>query len=155
MAVITIGDEAKNRGYAANANVTWITAGSVANDTGILDTFEIWMQSTGDITVGTFSKSNSNFTGRDYEYIGRVSQGSKQTFTGKNCDVESGDYLGGLCTTGKIERDISGYTGIYYYEGDGFGGTQTYDYLGGDAISIYATGETAAAGNPYYYYLQQ
>jgi hypothetical protein len=160
MATIDVGPGATNRASSANtaANYTFIDLNNPANDTGTLDTFEIYAyENMSGVKMGTFYKDDPYYPNRDYESIGNVTAGSKQTFTGKNCDVESGDYLGIGATGGKIERDTSGY---YYYvadDADDFGTSnfQVKSYISGDALSIYATGETAAAGNPYYYYLQQ
>ena len=81
---------------------------------------------------------------RDYETIGAVTGGSKQTFSGLSIDVVTGDFIGCFYATGLIERSTSGYTAIYRAGGDKFGtGSASYNLLAGDAISLYATGETA------------
>ena len=57
--------------------------------------------------------------------------------------VVTGDFLGFYCAVGIIERSTIGYTAVYNVSGDKFGtGSATYTYQGGDAISLYATGET-------------
>jgi hypothetical protein len=160
MAVIDIGPGATNRasslGFSPAKTVVNLT--NPANDTGILDTFEFFGYGSNltNVKIGTFSGSDTSYDDRDYESIGTVNSGSKQTFTGKNCDVVTGDFLGMYADGGSIERDTSGYDSYYYASGDLFGtGSNTYTGQAGDAISIYATGATAAAGNPYHYYLQQ
>jgi hypothetical protein len=159
MATIDVGPGATDRGSYITYGNTVVDINNPANGTGTLDTFEIFAVSGYDLTntaIGTFSGSDTSYDDRDYETIGSVTSGSKQTFTGKNCDVSSGDFLGVYHSNGRIERDTSGYSGIYYKVGNKFNtGANTYGLYSGDAISIYATGETAAAGNPYYYYLQQ
>ena len=93
--------------------------------------------------VGTFYGSGTRYTSRDYEVIGSVASGSKQTFSGLSIDVTSGDYLGMFYATGRMEQDTSGFAGLYYKTGDYFGGgEQTYTLQSGDAISLYGTGET-------------
>jgi hypothetical protein len=158
MAVIDIGSDASNRSNSFGV-ATFVTLNNPANDTGVLDTFEVYPATTiNGLKIGTFSKSGTNFTPRDFEEIGTASSGSKQTFTGKNCDVSSGDYLGVYYTAGKIDKDDNGGDGVYYYaSGDGFGGTYSYTLLSGDIMSAYATGTTGggATVKPHYYYLQQ
>jgi len=137
---------------------TTVDLNNPANDTGTLDTFEIWAYANmSNVKIGTFSGSGTTYNDRDYESIGSVTSGSKQTFTGKNCDVASGDFLGIYAdTSSRLELDADGYSGINIYAGDAFGqGDISYTGISGDAISIYATGATVAAGNPYYYYLNQ
>jgi hypothetical protein len=160
MAVIDIGAGATDRAATySNAGYTLIDLNNTANETGTLDTFEIFANLSDllNVKIGTFSGSGTTYNDRDYESIGTVTNGSKQTFTGKNCDVSTGDCLGIFWDTqGRIERDTSGYGGVCYVSGDKFGWISTsYSSYSDDAISIYATGATAAAGNPYYYYLQQ
>jgi hypothetical protein len=160
MATIDIGPGATDRASAyGNYTRTTLDKGNPANDTGTLDTFEIFanVNCTG-VKIGTFSGSGTSWNDRDYESIGNVTAGSKQTFTGKNCDVSANDLLG-IFFAGdgaKLEFDLSGGSGVFYANGDLFGsGAQTYSSTADRALSIYATGATAAAGNPYYYYLQQ
>jgi hypothetical protein len=159
MAVIDVGPGATDRASSLSApGVTFVDYNNAANDTGILDTFEVWLNGGDSISFqfATFSSGGSGkFTARDTENIGTIAYGSKQTITGKNCDVVSGDYLGAYIY-GTIERTTSGLGGVYYLSGLKTDGSEyTFSLYSGDAISIYATGATAAAGNPYYYYLQQ
>ena len=158
MATIDVGSGATDILSSFPKGYTLVDFVNPANDTGTLDTFEIWA-ATGmtDAVVGTFSGSGTTYNDRDYESIGSVTSGSKQTFTGKNCDVASGDFLGIYAdTSSRLELDADGYSGINIYAGDAFGqGDISYTGISGDAISIYATGATVAAGNPYYYYLNQ
>jgi hypothetical protein len=159
MAVIDIGPGATDRASWTSLVNTRITLGNPANYTGILDTFEIYAFTTynlGGTKIGTFSGGPTDFVNRDYESIGTVTAGSKQTFTGKNCDVTSGDYLGIYASSGRVEESSSGEDGYVYALGDAFDGeSHSTTLASGRAASIYATGTTAAAGNPYYYYLQQ
>lgn len=147
MAVIDIGPGAINRETMWGVDNTSLDAANPANDTGILDIIEIWAQA--DLVgckVGTFYGSGTDYTSRDVETIGPVASGSKQTFSGLDIDVETGDFIGLYATSGLIERDFSGFTGIYYKIGDQFGtGQQTYSLYDGDGMSIYGTGETEAA----------
>jgi hypothetical protein len=149
MATIDIGQGAIDRASYSGATATIIAIGNPANDTGVLDTFEIYAAD--DMTgckIGTFNGSDKDYTVRDYESIGSVTSGSKQTFTGKNCDVTLGDYLGIYFATGKCDAIGTGNEGLYKKAADCFsGGEQTYTLYVGDAVSTYATGATVAAGS--------
>ncbi len=162
MATIDVGPGARDRAsaYSITTLRTCVDINNPANDTGTLDTFEIFANTSNmtNVKIGTFSGSYTSYDDRDYETIGTVTYGSKQTFTGKNCDVSSGDYLGFSADGGKIEQDTSGSAGFYVVAGDKFGsGSNTYALSADDALSIYATGTTSggATVKPHYYYLQQ
>jgi len=144
LALIDIGPGAIDRAYDLSANMTTVDNNNPANDSGSLDTFEFWCTAAlGGCKVGTFSGSGASYTNRDYEYIGTVASGSKQTFSGLNCDVVTGDFLGVYNSSGYLELDMSGYISAYYKSGDQFdAGTQTYLKYDGRAISIYGTGAT-------------
>lgn len=143
---IDVGGAAIDRGsYVSTANNTYLTLDNPANNTGVLDTIEIWANTTmTDTKVGTFLGSGSSWTNRDYEVIGTVTQGAKRTFTGLSINVATGDVLGTYYTGGRIERDNSGYAGIISNRGDEFGtGEQSYSTSDEDGImSLYGTGET-------------
>lgn len=144
---IDIGPGAVDRSNTGWAEYTVIDLANPANDTGSLDTFELWFNSTGSgVKVGTFYGSSTDYTSRDVETIGDVTSGSKQTFTGKDCSVTSGDFVGVYAAGGNIEWVELGGSGIYQKYGDQFGaGLQTYELYADDAISIYGSGETPAA----------
>jgi hypothetical protein len=154
MATIDVGPGTGDYGAAIGA-VTQIALDNAANDTGTLDTFKIWTnENCSTCKMGTFYGNSTSCTNRDYENIGAVTAGSEQTFTGKNCDVTSGDYLG-VYTNAKLEINSTGGAGRWYASGDKFGTTASYSAVSNHKLALYATGATAAAGNPYYYYLQQ
>jgi hypothetical protein len=163
MAVIDVGPGATDRAVSFNFvnDVSVVDLNNPANDTGTLDTFEIFAVSSNlqDCLIGTvYGSGTKKWTARDYETIGTVTYGSKQTFTGKSCTVSADDVLAIYATIGSIKRDSSGYSGGYYKNSTNIfnGGSVSFsNALSNNAISIYATGATAAAGNPYYYYLQQ
>lgn len=142
MGAITIGPGATNRASASNLVKTRIDPASPASSTGSLDTFEIWANSsmTG-AKIGTFSGSGTSWTNRDYESIGNVTSGSKQTFTGLSCSVVAGDVIGAYWASGDIEMDNSGGT-VVYKDGDQFGaGLQTgYTEDASKTYSLYGSG---------------
>lgn len=145
MAAIDIGPGATDRpSYSTEDGYTWISLDNPANGTGTLDTIEIWAETyIQGCKIGTYYGSGTSYTNRDCVTIGNVLTGSKQTFTGQSLSVQTGDYLGIYWTSGAIERDTSGYLGVYFLLGDQCGtGAQTYTLFPGDAHSIYATGTT-------------
>lgn len=149
---IDVGSPATNRASASANTRTIILAENPANDTGILDSVEIWAatNATG-CKVGTFYGSSTTYTSRDYELLGNVAQGSKQTFTGLSIDVVASDLIGFYIASGNIERDNSGYLGYYYSEAssDYFdGASHSYTYSGTYyTCSLYATGDTGGWAN--------
>ena len=151
MAVIDVGPGAIDRASAGSGLKTIIDLANPANDTGKIDTFEIWcaIDSTG-VKMGTFYGSGTDYTSRDVETIGDVTGGSKQTFSGLDCDVSTGDYAGLYWVgTSSLELDSSGGSGFYYKAGDQFGtGQQTYTLAASYAVSIYGTGTTAVVLQP-------
>lgn len=150
---IDIGSAASNRStYQAISWLgnyyTYVERGNVANADGILNSCEIWMQSTGaNIRVGTFSASGANLTRRDYEVLGSVTSGSKQTFTGLNITVAANDLIGTTGTGGNIEGDATGSSVYHAKEGSQnytFWDTSAHSYSDGNGpISLYGTGFTA------------
>lgn len=144
---IDIGPGATDRSDDFAPNYTIIDKANSANDTGTIDTFEVWAGITMDGTnkVGTFHGSGTDYTNRDGETIGTVTSGAKRTFTGLDIDVSTGDFAGVYGSAGEVETDTSGGADAYYKSGDQFGaGQQTYALGSGYAISLYGTGETAA-----------
>lgn len=149
MATIDIGPGASSDlGGNSGPEYTSVALGNPANDTGILTSFEIWMRTDGTgVKMGTFYGSDTTYTNRDYENIGNVTSGSKQTFTGKSCSVQTGDYIGRYASTGNTSAQTSGGSGMYYISGDKFGAGETSGYTAAAAfnISLYATGTTESA----------
>ena len=144
---IDVGPAASDRAADLGGRYTWINLDNPANATGTLDTIEIWAWADlAGVKAGTFSGSGTSYDDRDYESIGNVTAGAKRTFTGKDCDVTTGDFIGAYWTTGRIEHDSDGFAGIRYKSGDQFGtGVQTYSLFSSRANSLYGTGETASA----------
>ena len=140
---IDVGPAVTDRSYSGGGyGYTNLAIENPANATGVLTSFELWFQNnaTG-VKMGTFSGSAGTFTMRDYESIGSVTGGLKQTFTGKNCDVATGDLLGWYSPTGQIEVDTTGGSGYYYKpDADYFdGSSHSYPSTTG-TMSTYATG---------------
>jgi len=75
-----------------------------------------------------------------------VTHGAKRTFA-VDLDVEVGDYLGIYYTDGSIERDTSGFAGMWYASTDQIPCTDfTFSTSSGSAISLYGTGMTVVVG---------
>jgi hypothetical protein len=148
VAVIDIGAAAIDRASRVNLLYTFVEGSNPANDTGKIDTVEMWLDIAGTgIEVATFIHEGSNvLSTRDYEAIGSVAAGSKQTFTGLNMDVATGDYIGICGTAGEIDTDSSGGTGLWYKSGDNIPCTsQTFAWIADYIISLYGTGASVTA----------
>lgn len=146
MTEIDVGSPAEDRPSTVSGGNTRVLLDNVANESGTLDTIEIWARSDlGNVRVGTFYGSSSNRTCRDFAILGTVSSGSKQTFSGLEINVESGDELGEYWSVGVIEATSTGCSGYLYKYGDQTeAGEQTYGATSGKTFSCYATGETSA-----------
>ena len=73
--------------------------------------------------------------------IGSVEDDAIRTFE-VDLDVEAGDFIGMYCL-GYMEKDTSGFSGIWEVSGDEIPCTnQAFTFLAGDAISLYGTGTT-------------
>lgn len=144
---IDIGAPAIDRGTNASYNYTRIDLTNPANGAGTLTAFELWFAVEGndgtDVKVGTFYGTAPDFTNRDYEALGTITKGSKQTASGLSITVASGDYAGIHFTDGRLEGDTSGEgSGGYYKSGDQFGaGQQTYTSSIYVALSLFGEGE--------------
>jgi hypothetical protein len=141
---IDIGAGASNYGSYRNGGYTTVCQTNPANANGVLTSFEVWLSDPGggSAKMGSFSGSDSNYTMRDYETLGSVTANSKQTFTGKNCDVSSGDYIGYYNAAGTLRVENTGGSGNYWYNGDGFTTPCSYNHDSNYKNALYATGVT-------------
>jgi len=146
-ATIDIGLAASDRGtYLSTINFTCVEKSNPANASGKITSVEIFAQTTYDLTdcvVATFYiVSGDNLSTRDYEAIGTVTAGSKQTFP-VDLDVEEGDHIGLYASGGRIECDSSGLVGVWGKSGDYIPCADIlFSFLSGYGISLYGTGET-------------
>lgn len=142
---IDIGPGDGTRASLASSGNTMIDLANPANDTGAIDTFEAWavIVAMANTKIGTFHGSSTTYTNRDYETVGTVAVGG-QEFTGLDCNVTSGDFIGTYYTAGYLEMDMSGGSGYYRKAGDQFGQGEQGSYIlqPNYAISLYGTGET-------------
>lgn len=141
MAYIDIGMEATDRS-THYTTATLIGRGNPANASGKITSVEIYAYLTlYNCEVATFYETDTNeFSTRDYEAIGNVTAGSKQTFT-VDLDVAAGDYIGIYYSTGAIERDDSGDGYWYIVSADHIPCTkQAFTFASSRTISLYGTG---------------
>ncbi len=148
---ILIGSAAINRGSSTGAH-TLVNKAATATGTGTISTVEIYT-GTGlsNCEVATFFVvSGNNLSTRDTEVIGAVTGGSKQTFSGLDMDVVTGDYLGTYYTAGNIDLETSGGSGVWFaVSADNIPCENVLFTLIDDfIISLYGTGETAGVVAP-------
>jgi hypothetical protein len=151
---IDVGPGAVSRASSQGTTFTMVDRNNAANADGTLDTMEFYFTSGGDgsnVKCGTFSHSDSTHAAmRDYETIGTVTKGSKQTFTGLNCDVVTDDYLGIYYTGGYLYQVGSGNSGYMRsgYLSNYFTDNNAHNYndVANAALSLYATGTEAGGG---------
>jgi len=152
---ILVGSAAIDRdGYASIYSLTYVDGNLAANADGSVDTVEIFLyDGTGAqdgvaVWAGTFSASGNVLTCRDSQNMGSVTMGSKQTKTGLDVDVITGDYIGTYDKHGgtgtRLEATGSGFTRIWKFSGECIDASdsETFDAVDGGAISLYGTGET-------------
>jgi hypothetical protein len=150
MPAIDVGPGAANYVDSVESGYTCIDLENPANHRGKITTISLWFATNGsDVKAGTFYGTSPDMTSRDSETIGSVTAGSKQDFSGLDCTVEEGDYVGVYWSSGYIERATSGHSGFLYKAGDQFGaGEQTYTAASADdCIGIYGTGTTVGMRN--------
>jgi hypothetical protein len=138
---ITIGYPAAVYGYIPAITSTRINYVGPANLAGNVDTFEIYMYSTGsNVKVGVFYQNDTDvFTRREQTTLGTVNTGSKQTFSGKVVGCDINDYVGIYGSAGNIYAN--NVNNNYYKSGDQFdAGEQTYSVNAGYCMALYATG---------------
>jgi len=141
---INIGAGAIDRSTSSSiSDRTVIDLTSPSDGTGTLAFFSLWLNSSStSVKMGTFYGSGDTWTARDSELLGSVTSGSKQTFSGLNCAVSLNDIIGVYGSSGGVERDSSGGSGVRLALGDKFSGTNTFStLLSGDKISLEGTSE--------------
>ena len=149
MAAIDVGPPANNLKSYTAGGYTVVCVTNPANESGIIDTFQSYVNSNATIfKVGVFSKSGNICTCRDFASIGAVTEGAN-TFTGLSIDVEKDDIVGHY-SNGNTEKTYEGRgEGAAQISGDKFDGS-AIDFTGAwqrRDISLYGTGETVAAGS--------
>lgn len=148
---IDVGSGATDRTSNSNA-LTQISKGNPANEDGSIDTFEIWAStSLSDCVAGIFYVvSSNNLSTRDYESIGSVISGSKQTFTGLSISVNTGDYIGTSFSSGVLEMDGTTGDGRWYSASEYIPCTNQAFTASTRGISLYGTGTESGGGGTAY-----
>ncbi|GAI90270.1 unnamed protein product, partial [marine sediment metagenome] len=139
---IDIGCPAIDRPYSFTGPRTAINRGNPANATGIINTIEIYANVELNMCkVATFYVTNENkLSTRDYEEIGTVTAGSKQTFT-VSLNVQEGDYIGIYYLGGEMEREGYEKEGVWHTSNDQIPCYNHEFPLGGTwTISLYGKG---------------
>lgn len=156
MAAIDVGGAATDRGAGWGNGYTNIDATNPADGTGVLTSIEIWFatgvpDNADNVKVGTLSGSPNTYTSRDYESLGdNILVGGKRTFTGLNCSVVTGDFIGAYFTGVNIEGDLTGGGGLYQSttQVDWFDAApHTYNLYANRIASCYGIGATSGWGN--------
>ncbi len=159
MATIAVGPGATDRaGVVSNASYTYIDLNGPSDGSGDLKAVDCYLvaNATG-IKFGTFYRhatSNTYYYCRDSAVIAPMAGGAKRTATTDSggtalaIKVCMGDYLGIFTVLSQIERDATGYSSFMYLNADACNSGDLADYAeaAGDAISIFASGATPAAG---------
>ena len=143
---IDIGLEAINRlaSWSISAR-TLVGKDNPANGTGTITDVDVWLDLSvsSDVWFGTFSAAGNVLTCRDSESVGAVASGSKQSFSGLDIDVTTGDYLGAHSKSGTVFLDTTtigdGFADFWYYLGEVIDPTdsQTFSVASGAGISLY------------------
>lgn len=148
---IDIGAAATDRGGVDDVVFTIVNLENPANADGKITSCEIWINErfgVGDIYVGTFSASDFVLTVRDSESIGDRAAGSKQTASGLDITVETGDYIGKYDKNEQevFELDEEGGQGILVFEGECIDPSDSETFtddggeLSGFTLSLYGEG---------------
>jgi len=147
-AALDIGAPATDRSASAYYNGdTLISIDNPANGTGVITSVEAWASTNIDgFCVGTFEFIEEvgggvrTYKCRDSDKtIGSVTAGSKQTFSGLDVGIAFGDCIGCYFTSGRLERDDTGYAGVDFESGEHIDPDDGADCSTktGDAMSLY------------------
>ena len=138
---LDIGADAIDRPTTLSATATYVDLNNPADDTGTITAIDIWAAANiSDLKVGIFySTGGDDYKVRSVENIGSVTSGSKQTFTGLNLPVVTGDFIGCYFSAGQIERHNNSFDGLYWKLGDHVtvDSDETYSLLTDNAMSLF------------------
>lgn len=149
MSAIDVGAEAIDRDGTTDIGSTHINHENPANDTGALTSVELWCSSQlSNCEVATFEEiSEDRFTTRDSSALGTVTSGSKQTFSGLDIEVETGDYIGFYASSGVMEKTTVGEAGLWGKSGDYIPCSNEWmSETAGEAASCKGIGATPSLG---------
>jgi len=151
---IDIGSAAIERPFnTVNVLKTYVDKNNPANASGTITSIEIWASTNlANCEVATFYiVSGNNLSTRDTHTIGSVTAGNKQTFSGLDITVQTGDYIGLKYTRGQLEKTDSG-DGYWYINSDEIPCTNVlFTSVADTTISLYGTGTTVEAVNALFF----
>ncbi len=148
---IDVGPGAANLVGTGGPDYTCIDRANSANDTGLIDTLQVWFNSNATVVnLGLFYLvSGTTYKCRSAYSWGDVASGSVQTATvGVSLAVTAGDLLGCYWDTGNIEASSLTGSGCYAAAGNkcAVDNQSLYSAWGPPFIlAIYATGATTGA----------
>lgn len=134
-----IGEEPKNRSSIVTEGTTVINKGNPSQYSGTIERVAIWAAySMRGVEVATFYEvSAGRYSTRDTQSIGgTIFAGSRREYE-VNLDVQKGDLIGIYFTSGHIEKDYSGYSGLWLASGDNIPCTnKSFSSQNGSCISL-------------------
>ena len=140
---LDVGAPVIDRASSGGDGKTFIDLNNPSALTGRVTSIDVWASANiSGLVVGSFyNTAGQDYTCRDSHSIGTVTSGSKQTFS-VDFTIADGDYIGFYCASGNIEKDTTGFDGIYWLAGEHSdpGDSGTYSLDTGDAFSLYGTG---------------
>ena len=149
---IIIGSPATDRPSSLSDNITSVCMENPANASGKIISVEIYAYDaeawpmTGIEVATFFVVSGNNLSTRDSQALANITTSGKH-IREVDLNVVEGDYLGIFYSGGYIERDTTGFDGIWFISGDNIPCSDvTFGVFGGDTISLYGTGETTPTG---------
>jgi len=150
---VDVGAEAIDRGDDTASGYTFICRDNPASKSGTIVKIEIWaLNNITGLKVGSFYKTNSvTWKCRAFVSIaGTITAGAKVEKV-VSLAIVTDDLIGCYYATGDIERDGSGYAGIWRFTGDACNvdDEETYASLAGDAISLGGYFEVVAVGRSF------
>jgi hypothetical protein len=139
----TVGAKPTKR-YGENSRKTQVEYTNPADVDFVVSTVEIYIDMTGNVTIGAFSGSNP-FTSEDYVEVGSLSGGSYRTITGLSIEFKAGQRIGAY-STGQLGLAQSPPGFGRNYNGNAFTGSPV-TFSNTYPCCIYGSGEIASVGS--------
>lgn len=130
---VDIGSGAIAFGLSGGTGYTYVDQHNKANANGVINIWEFYFvtAATGVYVGVMYLASGIVWNTRSYSNIGNVSAGSKQTFSGFDCIVHSGDSIAFYAGTGAINYDANGSVQLM---------NSQYNMIPGGGAALYNTG---------------
>lgn len=137
---VDIGAEATDRASARVPEYTYVNKDHPATIAGTVTSIDIWaFANIEGLRVGTFYTTNGNtLKCRASQAIAGVITAGDKVNKLVTLSVEIGDYIGCYFTSGQIERDVTGFAGLWFYDGEQIDPNDEagYSVYAGDAVSL-------------------